>query len=146
MRVTKTMFAAALMLAAGSVNAGKPSEASVSMVFTPLETDTAAHGAQGSQWVGVFSQDFGGNDVADPEKPQTTTLSADEIGSAIRFSGNAAMSGVYYLTKQSTENSDWHKGSDHTYPNDVTRGYYMRINPNGSKSNDVMYVHPLSGI
>ena len=121
-------------------------EASASVVFAPLETDTAAHGAQGSQWVGVFSQDFGGNDVSDPEKPQTTTLSVDETGSTLRFSGNAAMSGVYYLTKQSTENSDWHKGSDHTYPNDVTRGYYMRINPNGSQSNDVMYVHRLSGI
>ncbi len=124
MRVTKAMATAALMLAAG----------------------TAAHGAQGSQWVRVFSQDFGGNAVADPEKPQTTTLSADEIGSAIRFSGNAATSGVYYLTKQSTENSDWHRGSDHTYPYDVTRGYYMRINPNDSQSNVVMYVHPLSGI
>lgn len=102
--------------------------------------------AQGMEWVEVFRQDFGGNDVLDPVNPSTTTLSADEIGSTIRFSGNAAMSGVYYLTKQSTENSDWHKGSDHTYPNDITRGYYMRINPNGSKLNDVMYVQPLSGI
>ena len=102
--------------------------------------------AEGTQWVRVFSQDFGGNDVADLAQPKTTTLTTDEIGSTIRFSGNAAMSGVYYLTKQSLENSDWHKGSDHTYPNDVTRGYYMRINPNGSQTNDVMYVQPLSGI
>ena len=190
MRVTKAMAAAALMLAAGSVNAGdsapmtldlrtgdrasagaetlacsslwdggEGATATIAQDGAAIAANLSGEGerawsapfakgeyAQGSQWVRVFSQDFGGNGVSDPEKPQTTTLSVDETVSTLRFSGNAAMSGVYYLTKQSTENSDWHKGSDHTYPNDVTRGYYMRVNPNGSQSNDVMYVHRLSGI
>ncbi len=102
----------------------------------------------GMEWVEVFKEDFGGNETSDPADPgkNEPTAMSDKHGVSIHYSGSNKMSGAYFLVKSSTDNSDWHPGSDHTYLGDKTRGYYMRVNPDASKSTETMYVQKLSGI
>ncbi len=99
--------------------------------------------AQDTKWREVFSQDFGGNNANDPAKGDP--LSADEVGSNLSYS-KIPYGGKYCLVKTSDDNGSWHKGSDHTYLDDITRGYYMRIDPNNSANNVAVYRQKITGI
>ena len=99
---------------------------------------------QGAEWKRVFFQDFGGNDPMDDDMITSDLLSDDE--SPLGYAPFPAVQG-YSLVKTTTDNPNtWHKGSDHTHPNDVTRGYYMRINPPAAQTEMVMYREKLVNI
>ena len=77
----------------------------------------------------------------DDEMITSGLLSDDE--SPLGYAPFPAVQG-YSLVKTTTDNNTWHKGSDHTHPNDVTRGYYMRINPPAAQTEMVMYREKLA--
>ena len=78
----------------------------------------------------LFREDFGGNNPEDPRVSTTpvpgmsyTQVTTDVLGSM--------GSGKYLVTKQGYCNgngtSQWHLQDDHTYPDDLTRGYLLEI-------------------
>ena len=107
--------------------------------------------AQGSTWKRIFFQDFGGNEVSAPSPLPGGGLDADMLGTSIltgnpmSFAPIPAVAG-YALVKTSDNNTTWHKGSDHTFPDDVTKGYYMRINPEASRNEEVIYREKITDI
>lgn len=109
--------------------------------------------AQDKEWVRILTQDFGGNDVSDPVIAPATTLEADQVGDSLRYTASTMGNGVYCMVKQTENYANWHKGSDHTYPGDVTRGYYMRVNPKSidktvqsNVDQQIMFVQKLEGL
>lgn len=104
----------------------------------------------------LFREDFGGNDPNDPRIGQDpvpgmsyTQLLTDRFG--------VMGGGRYLLTKQGYCNGDtstavgpqyrfsqWHLQDDHTYPNDVTRGYLLEIDGRGD--NAVFYTKTIDGL
>ena len=104
----------------------------------------------------LFREDFGGNDPNDPRVGQdpvqgmTYNQLLDDYFGIMR-------SGSYLLTKQGYCNGDtsinnlpynrgsqWHLQDDHTYPNDVTRGYLLEIDGRGD--NAVFYTKTIDGL
>lgn len=88
----------------------------------------------------LFKEDFGGNDPNDPPiKPTgipqcTYTYSSDPRGP-----------GLYSIRKEGqSHGSWWYRTSDHTYPNDITRGYMMQVD--GSTSSAVFYSHQIDNL
>jgi hypothetical protein len=81
----------------------------------------------------IFKEDYGGNDVLLPER-SSTPLGAGivdyifcDAGSGTSIQGE----GYYAITKKSIAHTSpiWHGGySDHTYPNDITKGYMFLAN------------------
>jgi hypothetical protein len=76
----------------------------------------------------LFKEDFGGNSPSDPNSkpegiPQVT-------GYTYTVSHIADVSdGKYTITKQHPKWNTWtYEVSDHTYPNDPSRGYYLLVN------------------
>lgn len=98
---------------------------------------------QGAEWKRVFFQDFGGNDPMDLDMIEEPILTEEE--SPLGYAPFPEVQG-YSLLKTTAYNNTWHKGSDHTYPDDITRGYYMRINPPASQNEEVMYREKLTNI
>lgn len=105
-------------------------------------------------WFRICTQDFGGNEVDDPANPSKNqnTLLPEQVGEDLRFT-NTQGAGCYYLTKQSTTNPKWHTGGDHTHLGDVTRGYYMRVDPNSIDKTEhpdvdqmIIYVQKIEGL
>ncbi len=107
-----------------------------------------AFSQDGEKWVNIYTQDFGGNEVTDPVGPLSTPFTSEQLGDSLyKFTGSTvAIPGAYYVTKQTTSNATWHKGSDHTYPDDVSRGYYFRLDPKPCNSNEVIYVQKIDGV
>lgn len=87
----------------------------------------------------IFSDDFGGNNPADPTYspsglPGNYTTSLDYLYSptGVRcIPGQVITYGIYSLVKKGLTNSDWISPSDHTYPDDFTHGYFMEIDGHG---------------
>ena len=88
----------------------------------------------------LFREDFGGNDPNDPKISATpvsgmsyTQVTTDALGSM--------GSGKYLVTKQGYCNgngtSQWHLQDDHTYFEDITRGYLLEID--GRAGSDAFY-------
>jgi len=104
----------------------------------------------------LFREDFGGNDPNEPRVGQdpvngmTYNQLLDDYFGIMR-------SGSYLLTKQGYCNGDtsvnnlpqnrgsqWHLQDDHTYPNDITRGYLLEIDGRGD--NAVFYAKTIDGL
>ncbi|HOI27171.1 MAG TPA: T9SS type B sorting domain-containing protein [Paludibacteraceae bacterium] len=99
--------------------------------------------AQDMKWREIFKEDFGGNNVNDPRIGPA--LPNEVLGSSIAYTKYWQSSG-YCPVKYSSDNPDWHKGSDHTFLNDTTKGYYVRINPVSSQDTISLYAQKITGI
>ena len=87
----------------------------------------------------LYKQDFGGNDVSDPEIPAATLLPPGSSDIPFR-SSNFSGGGYYTLTKNPYSMwSGFHNTSDHTSPEDKTRGYLMAIDPSNGDLNKILY-------
>ena len=102
----------------------------------------------------LFREDFGGNDPSDSRIGQTPVSSMTYNQLLDDYFG-IMRSGSYLLTKQGYCNGDtlpsnpyrgsqWHLQDDHTYPDDVTRGYLMEIDGRGD--NAVFYAKTIDGL
>ena len=104
----------------------------------------------------LFREDFGGNDPNDPRVVTTPTpVPGMKYAQLLDDTFGAMRSGVYLLTKQGYCNGDtlptnpyrgsqWHLQDDHTYPDDVTRGYMMEIDGRGD--NAAFYQKTIDGL
>lgn len=100
--------------------------------------------AQDTKWREVFYEDFGGNNTNDG--PYGDALDPDFVGGSLTYS-RRPYGERYCLVKSSNDNEDnWHPGSDHTYLDDNTRGYYMRLDPPNTAGNVAIYRQKLTGI
>ena len=103
----------------------------------------------------LFREDFGGND---PDDPTVSTTPVPGMSSRYiqvtnletKSNDQDMYEGRYLVTKQGYRNSFnanysvWHIMDDHTYPDDMTRGYMLEIDATGG--NDPFYVTTLSGL
>ena len=71
----------------------------------------------------LFKEDFGGNDPTD--LPIKATGIPQVIG--YTYNSNTAGDGRYSIRKQGQSHSVWIRMDDHTYPNDLTKGYLMEV-------------------
>lgn len=79
-------------------------------------------------WRCIYSLDFGGNATTDPVY-RTSGLTSTEGSSSLDFAEVADISTIYCIGKYPKDNlNSWIMGSDHTYPNDNTRGYFVMLN------------------
>lgn len=100
--------------------------------------------AQDTKWREVFYEDFGGNNANDDKYGDA--LDADYIGGSLKYS-RLPYGERYCIVKTSDDNGNsWHPGSDHTYLDDNTRGYYMRLDPPNTAGNVAVYRQKLTGI
>ncbi|MCQ2198563.1 MAG: T9SS type B sorting domain-containing protein [Paludibacteraceae bacterium] len=96
-----------------------------------------ASAAGGKEWRDVFRMDFGGDSSSD-RGMCTKEPSSDEIITDLPFLStykHGASAGKYFLAKSTADikagsysamaDCHWVDGSDHTYPNDKTKGYSM---------------------
>ena len=83
----------------------------------------------------LFREDFKGNNPSDP-----VVSPIDFLGgySELIFSPTGGYSGHYALQKRGFV-GDHFNSDDHTYPNDISRGYYMYIDPAPSQMDAVLY-------
>ena len=91
----------------------------------------------------LYSEDFGGNEVTDPNYA-TTALPFEIV--PLQFSAGEVGSGHYGLTKHTTMYYAPTGNCDHTYPDDVTRGYFMMIDPIAGMNNAAMYEGTLTNL
>lgn len=102
----------------------------------------------------VFREDFGGNDLNDPQISTTpmSKISSDftQITSS-SYPGMAEM--CYYIAKSGYCYGDtsmnggyskWYIQNDHTYPTDYNRGYFLEID--GKKGNQTIYETKVIGL
>lgn len=81
----------------------------------------------------LYKEDFGGNKLSDPwlkttQIPEVTALT-------FLSDGKFGVTGVYSIRKRSAGSNQWYYYySDHTYPNDTTRGYMLQIDGSSSTS------------
>ena len=104
----------------------------------------------------LFREDFGGNSPDDPRVVTTPTpVPGMKYAQLLDDTFGSMRSGVYLLTKQGYCNGDtlptnpyrgsqWHLQDDHTYPDDVTRGYLMEIDGRGD--NAAFYQKTIDGL
>ena len=87
----------------------------------------------------LYKRDFGGNDVSDP-KVSPTGLPAGS-SDLPHYPGYGSTAGHYLLTKNPHDLAplSFLSISDHTYPNDTTRGYMMFLDPDYGDLNKVLY-------
>ena len=80
----------------------------------------------------LFREDFGGNDPNDPMVSRTPMPGISSIYQQDYNYSAGYLAGMHYIiAKQGHPNSDfhaWHIMDDHTYPNDITRGYFFETN------------------
>lgn len=89
----------------------------------------------------LFREDFGGNDPNDPEIISDVALARAVVpGMSTNYAvctsrTSGISSGSFLVTKQGYQNgvgtSQWHLQDDHTYLNDITRGYFIEIDGKG---------------
>ncbi|MBO4689752.1 MAG: hypothetical protein J5621_02645, partial [Paludibacteraceae bacterium] len=81
----------------------------------------------------LFREDFGGNNINDPE---VGTTSIDGMAYQQIYSTKSGMDkGHYLVSKHGYENgTGWFRIDDHTYPNDPDKGYFMEVDGAGSGS------------
>ncbi|MBR4705193.1 MAG: T9SS type A sorting domain-containing protein [Paludibacteraceae bacterium] len=99
----------------------------------------------------LFREDFGGNDLSDPEvisdagaaRVAVLGMSSTYFPCLSRTSGMS--SGKFLVTKQGYQNGiQWHIMDDHTYPNDKTKGYLLQID--GKGDNEPFYTTTIEGL
>jgi hypothetical protein len=104
-------------------------------------TDPSGCAADGTV---IFKEDFEGNSPSDPD------ISPTGIPQVIgcNYSPDPRCSGCYSIRKQGQEyNSFWNMVDDHTYPNDITRGYMLEIDaPSVQADNEHFYAHTLNNL
>ncbi|MBK5719830.1 hypothetical protein JGH11_02975 [Dysgonomonas sp. Marseille-P4677] len=94
----------------------------------------------------LFKEDFGGNEVSDPNSPLESTLKGYTAlpyasGEVIPFGG------FYTLIKDYRLNEETHyQAWDHTSLNDPTRGYMMYIDPGAGHENTILYRTGISNL
>ena len=93
----------------------------------------------------LYYEDFGGNNVSDPEYSSTPLPMDSEIDLTFH-AGNNVGSGHYGLIKHIIYDYAIVGNSDHTHPNDPTRGYFMMIDPIAGDINATMYVGTISNL
>ncbi|MBR7154286.1 MAG: hypothetical protein IKD12_03130 [Paludibacteraceae bacterium] len=80
----------------------------------------------------LFREDFGGNRPSDPMVSRTPMPGISSIYQQDYNYSAGYLAGMHYIiAKQGHPNSDfhgWHIMDDHTYPNDITRGYFFETN------------------
>ena len=94
----------------------------------------------------LFREDFGGNDPNDPRVSQTPVPSMT-YNQLMTDEWPSMQTGSYIITKSGYCNGDttqanqpqnrrsqWHLQGDHTYPNDMTRGYFMEVDGKGDNA------------
>ena len=142
------------VLVAGSGNIERPNCRAESDLFSlSVNTCTEVPGvAEGLCMTGtlLFRDDFGGNDPGDPLVRQTPVPGMTYGQLLVNRYPNMG-SGHYLVTKKGYQNgsassnySQWHIQDDHTYPGDYTRGYFMEIDGDASKT--PFYTTTISGL
>ncbi len=80
----------------------------------------------------LFREDFGGNDPNDPMVSKTPMPGiSSRYQQDVYYSAGYLAEMHYIIAKQGHPESDfhtWHIMDDHTYPNDITRGYFFETN------------------
>jgi hypothetical protein len=87
----------------------------------------------------LYREDFAGNNLSDPIVSPTDLSSGY---SDLTFSETALFhQGYYSLTKSAYHlfPSEYHRASDHTFPNDTTRGYFMFAHSGDNEVNHILY-------
>ncbi|MCL1937645.1 MAG: Ig-like domain-containing protein [Candidatus Azobacteroides sp.] len=97
----------------------------------------------------LYKQDFGGNNIFDP-KVSPTGLTDGSSMLAYNYSYLHPKKGYYLLTKDNAIQwlTPYYSLSDHTHPNDKSRGYMMFLNPGTFDDDKVLYrtdIHGLCG-
>lgn len=102
--------------------------------------------ASSMEWREVYRMDFGGDDASDPDM-STTALSTSEmiteLGFLNRYIPEGGSADKYFITKSTSAvkndtrsamvDNGWLDGSDHTYPNDKSKGYFMMFDCNSNQ-------------
>lgn len=92
----------------------------------------------------LFYEDFGGNDVNDPQYSSTPN---PNVNSSMEFAvGVEAGSGKYGLTKHAVASYCIPDNTDHTHLGDQTKGYFMMIDPTDGMDNSPMYETTISNL
>ena len=99
----------------------------------------------------LYKEDFGGNNTSDPDISKTNLLPAGATSLPFfngTFGSNGNTGGGYGLTKNAKllYPVEYWQASDHTYPNDVNRGYLMGIDVASKFLNEVVYQTDISGL
>ncbi|HCS88078.1 MAG TPA: hypothetical protein DIW30_06710, partial [Bacteroidales bacterium] len=94
----------------------------------------------------LFREDFGGNMPADPVVGREPLLS---MSSNYHMTVTPDMPmlgpGVYMLAKVGwTNGGQWYTQDDHTYPDDIDRGYFLEVD--GIGGGDIFYETEISGL
>jgi hypothetical protein len=91
----------------------------------------------------LFREDFGGNQTSDPE------IKPNGMSQVIGYTYNKALNsyGSYVIAKQNPNGhypNGWYKMDDHTYPNNITRGYLLAFDANENPGQ--MYEYRIDGL
>lgn len=101
----------------------------------------------------IFYEDFGGNDVNDPQVSWTPVSSiADTYTQVFSNTYLSMVSGGYLVAKRGYHNgpptfSQWFLMGDHTHYGDTTRGYFLEVDGrgNGAQLYEVVIQNPVVG-
>jgi hypothetical protein len=94
----------------------------------------------------LFKEDFGGNDASDPA---SALSSVEGSYSDFTFIANGTgAEGGYSLLKHvfHSGSSWWENNNDHTNWGDLTRGYYMFVNPAGGTVGKILFQKQIDGL
>lgn len=91
----------------------------------------------------LFYEDFRGNSHSDPTVSPTDLISGS---SDLIFNGVNPGSGNYGLIKTTDYPAFVHPNFDHTFLNDITRGYFMYIDPSPNQMNAGLYRFNISNL
>ncbi len=96
----------------------------------------------------LFREDFGGNDVYDPVIGGTPVSGIDSKYKQDTLCGGRLGMWHYIIAKQGCYDSElsWHIMDDHTYPDDITRGYFFETNGKSGLHNTILYQKELAGV
>ncbi len=90
----------------------------------------------------LFREDFGGNLSSDPVYKPT---GIPQVTGYNYVTTTSSSDGVYWIRKQSIDHSGlWYIFDDHTYPQDVTRGYLLQVN--ASQAPGQFYEQTIEGL
>ena len=96
----------------------------------------------------LFREDFGGNDVYDPVIGGTPVSGIGSKYKQDTLCGGRLGMWHYIIAKQGCYDSQlsWHIMDDHTYPDDITRGYFFETNGKSGLHNTILYQKELAGV
>ncbi|MDR2651315.1 MAG: hypothetical protein LBC68_03240, partial [Prevotellaceae bacterium] len=90
----------------------------------------------------LFTEDFGGNDLSDPEIKASGIPQVD----GYTYKTNLLGHGTYVIAKQNPVPypGSWHQLSDHTHPNDRDRGYFLAFDATSAPGQ--LYEHQIDDL